>query len=225
MIVEPVGINMAVDAPRREARSYRGRSPAARAEDRRERLLRAAISVYGECGFRAATVQAVCSAAGLTKRYFYESFTDSEELLAACFRSVSLTLIAELADDVDAGRPAPEARARSILTAYFRAIQADPARARLFLLETDGLDPKLVKAMYEAQGALADLIIADGAGDGTGAPRRKLQKAGAIAGVARISTVWVAEAYATPLAAVVEGAQALFNGLLPSPGPLFSFGG
>ena len=216
---------MAADAPRREARSYRGRSPAARTEDRRERLLQAAISIYGQCGFHAATVQAICSAAGLTKRYFYESFTDSEDLLAACFRSVSSRLIAELANDVDADRPDPEDRARSILTAYFRAIQADPVRARLFLLETDGLNPKLVQAMYEAQGALADLIIDDGAGGRTAGPQRKLQTAGAIAGVARISVIWVAETYATPLAAVVEGAQALFNGLLPTPGSLFAFGG
>ena len=225
MRVEPIGVNTTADAPPREKRSYRGHSPAARTEGRRERLLQAAVSVYGEYGFHATTVQAICSAAGLTKRYFYESFTDSEALLAACFRKVSSTLIAELAGAVEAERPHPEHRAKSILTAYFRAIQADPVRARLFLLETDGLNPDLLTAMYQAQGLLADLIINDGAGCRTTDPTKRLQTAGAIAGVARISVIWVAESCATPLAAVVEGAQALFNGLLPPPGPLLVFGG
>ena len=218
-------INMDVSAKPRAARQYRGHSTADRAEARRERLLQAAISVYGEFGFHAATVQAVCSAAGLTKRYFYESFADSEALLAACFRSVSSALIAELAATINTDRPSPEGRSAAILTAYFRAIQADPVRARLFLLETDGLNSSVVQAMYAAQGALAQLIIDDDHSVLFCSSERRLQGAGAVAGVARISVVWVAENYATPLEEVVRAAHALFDGLVPRARTLLVLGG
>lgn len=51
------------------------------------------MSTAGAClplpwptGYRNATVKAVCEAAGLTERYFYESFSNSEELLVASFQ-------------------------------------------------------------------------------------------------------------------------------------------
>jgi AcrR family transcriptional regulator len=40
-------------------------------------------------GYRNTTVKAVCEAAGLTERYFYESFANSEALLVAAFDTVS----------------------------------------------------------------------------------------------------------------------------------------
>ena len=56
---------------------------------RRERLIEGAIRAYGELGYRNTTVKAVCEAAGLTERYFYESFANSEALLVAAFDTVS----------------------------------------------------------------------------------------------------------------------------------------
>lgn len=47
-------------------RSYRGQSQEQRRAERRQRLIAAAIDVYGERGYHNATVKAVCEAAGLT---------------------------------------------------------------------------------------------------------------------------------------------------------------
>jgi AcrR family transcriptional regulator len=61
----------------------------ARRAQRREALIRAAIEVYGARGFRNATVKAVCEAAGLTERYFYESFANGEALLVAALGALT----------------------------------------------------------------------------------------------------------------------------------------
>src|SRR4029079_8561538 len=71
------------------ARNYAGLSAEERREARRERLIEGAIRAYGELGYRNTTVKAVCEAAGLTERYFYESFANSEALLVAAFDTVS----------------------------------------------------------------------------------------------------------------------------------------
>jgi AcrR family transcriptional regulator len=59
------------------ARNYAGLSADERRLARRERLIEGAIRAYGELGYRNTTVKAVCEAAGLTERYFYESFANS----------------------------------------------------------------------------------------------------------------------------------------------------
>src|ERR1043165_7640115 len=71
------------------ARNYAGLSAEERREARRERLIEGAIRAYGELGYRNTTVKAVCEAAGLPQRYFYESFANSEALLIAAFETVS----------------------------------------------------------------------------------------------------------------------------------------
>src|SRR5882757_8998724 len=77
-------------------RRYRGSSAEERRAQRREQFLRAAVRVYGEEGYRRATVRAVCEAAGLTERYFYESFANSEALLVASFEAVNRVLFSEI---------------------------------------------------------------------------------------------------------------------------------
>jgi AcrR family transcriptional regulator len=70
------------------ARSYGGRSAQERAADRRSRLLEAAITVLAAQGERA-TMTAICQEAGLTERYFYESFAHRDAALVAALEHVS----------------------------------------------------------------------------------------------------------------------------------------
>src|SRR5437667_11592958 len=79
------------------ARRYRGAEAEERRAQRRAQLVAAAVQVYGERGYRNATVKAVCEAAGLTERYFYESFANSEALLLASFQTVTHRLLQALA--------------------------------------------------------------------------------------------------------------------------------
>jgi AcrR family transcriptional regulator len=74
---------------------------------RRERLLAAALEIIGEADWAAATMTAICRRAGLTERYFYESFGCREELYGVLIESVGdevrdrvLEALAEAGDDV-----------------------------------------------------------------------------------------------------------------------------
>ena len=50
---------------------------------RREDLIAAGVGLLGSEGGPALTVRAVCKAAGLTERYFYESFGDRDDFVRA----------------------------------------------------------------------------------------------------------------------------------------------
>lgn len=66
-------------------RTYGGLSEAERIVERRERFLEAGLELFGTVGLRGATVRALCKSAGLTERYFYESFADTEALFCAVY--------------------------------------------------------------------------------------------------------------------------------------------
>src|SRR5215212_10332014 len=74
---------MPTSRPLTPVRRWRGRSASERTAERRERLIEAALEVFGSRGYSASTVRDVCREAGLTERYFYESFPNREALLGA----------------------------------------------------------------------------------------------------------------------------------------------
>src|SRR5262252_10570086 len=108
------------------ARNYAGLSADERKLARRERLIEGAIRAYGELGYRNTTVKAVCEAAGLTERYFYESFTNSEALLVAAFDTVSHRVLASLREVCKAHTGTAEARGKAVLRAYYQILKDDP---------------------------------------------------------------------------------------------------
>ena len=77
-------------------RPYRGVSADDRRADRRARLLEAGLDLVGEVGVAEVTAEAVAARAGLSKRYFYESFADRDALLVAASSGVFETVRAAL---------------------------------------------------------------------------------------------------------------------------------
>jgi len=187
-----------------------------RRAQRRAALIRAAIGVYGARGYRHATVRAVCEAAGITERYFYESFPNSEALLVACFQTVNgqlLDTMARAASDCPGG---PDTKAAALLQAYYRTLQQSPGGARVFLVEIAGVSPAMDRVLAEALdqfGRLLERTMNPAVGDGGAA----LLRAGVVGGVVHIALAWIAGGYAEPLAAVVAQAQRLCAVLAPAP--------
>ena len=120
-------------------RIYQGLPAQERTAQRRQRLLEAAITVYGTVGFRAGKVKLVCLEAGLTERYFYESFANSEELLCAACGS-AMELMREQALRAAAAGATPAQRIWTASATYFAYLRAHPAVARLTLFEMEGVD-------------------------------------------------------------------------------------
>ena len=174
------------------SRSYRGQTPEQRRTERRSRLIAGAISVYGERGYHHATVKAVCDAAGLTERYFYESFVNSEALLIDCYNTVTDSVLQEILRAGETARGGKVARSRAMLYAYFSSLQRDPRSARVFLVEIRGVSAA-VDRTFEASlrnfgTAVAQLLAPEALDD-------ELLQAGVIGGVIHIAMRWIARGY------------------------------
>ncbi|GAA0935483.1 TetR/AcrR family transcriptional regulator [Actinocorallia libanotica] len=143
--------------PEMSTRAYRGRSPQERVAERRERLLAAALDLWSELGWSGVSVRGVCARAGLTDRYFYESFTDRDALLLAVFDRVR--------DELTGGLPAapftgePRAVMRTLFLALFTALAEDPRYARVAFTDPAG-SPALETRRHDALLAVADAVAA-----------------------------------------------------------------
>jgi AcrR family transcriptional regulator len=110
------------------------------ATDRREQLLDVTTSLIGERGFHGLSVEAVASAAGVTRATVYQHFTDLEDLLNAVVERETeraLTEVSETAlEDLTHGDPV-ELMLES-LRAYLHIVQDHPATWRLILTPPEG---------------------------------------------------------------------------------------
>ena len=188
-------------------RSYRGLSQEERRAERRARLLAAAIAVYGERGYHQATVKAVCETAGLTERYFYESFANSEALLIDSFNAVTYSVLGEITSAArEAGR-GRIARSRAMLLAYFTALQREPQSARVFLVEIRGVSRAVDQAFDAALRAIGREVARNVAPPG--APEDELLQAGVVGGVIHIALRWIGDGYQPGVERVVDSALKL----------------
>ncbi|MEX5746065.1 TetR/AcrR family transcriptional regulator [Massilia sp. X63] len=199
------------------SRSYRGMSQEARRAERRARLIAAAIAVYGERGYHQATVKAVCEAAGLTERYFYESFANSEALLIDSFNTVTYSVLGEITQAARAAGRGRIARSRAMLHAYFSALQREPQSARVFLVEIRGVSRAVdlaFDAALRAIGREVARIVAP-----PDAPDDQLLQAGVVGGVIHIALRWIDDGYLPSIERVVDTALRLGTVLSAAPRP------
>ena len=100
---------------------------------RRDELIAAGIALLGSPGGPNLTVRAVCKAAGLTERYFYESFDNTQALLTAVYDRVESAML----DRLRATTPGSDLRAtvRAALLTCADFFEEDPRRARILLRE------------------------------------------------------------------------------------------
>jgi len=114
---------------------FKGISAEDRRLDRRNRLVVAAYEIAGSDGAGALGVGRVCRAAGLTKRYFYESFATLAELESAVVDHA----ISVMSERVDPFRPpGPGGLPHAWLQAFVGALVDDESLARVLLAETHG---------------------------------------------------------------------------------------
>jgi AcrR family transcriptional regulator len=75
-------------------------APTRRRENTRQRLLDAAAQVFAEVGLDAASVEAVCEAAGYTRGAFYSNFASKEELFLELCAATAARQVAAVRDRV-----------------------------------------------------------------------------------------------------------------------------
>jgi AcrR family transcriptional regulator len=100
----------------------------------RARLHEAAVELLAERGYSATTVQDITAAAGISSITFYELFSSKSELVLGAFDALIASACTTLRD-----RPVAEGALRvrlaAVLTAVVEAILAQPAAARMALVE------------------------------------------------------------------------------------------
>ncbi|HJV01472.1 MAG TPA: TetR/AcrR family transcriptional regulator [Burkholderiaceae bacterium] len=139
-------------------RVYRGASNEQRVSERRQRLLAAAIHCFGTHGYHHTTLKMLCAEAGLTERYFYESFSNFDELLCSAYDEAADAILAKVTAKVARAAPNPQHRMLAALDAYLAAVAADKARARLVLMEIEGAS-EAANATYRHRLNLATDLI------------------------------------------------------------------
>ena len=191
-------------------RLYGGASAAERRAARRERLIRAAIGVYGDLGYRQTTIGAICKAAGLTPRYFYEAFEGSEALLGAAFEAVTEVVIAAIVAEGARSGGAPDARLRAMLTRYYTVLRDEPAAARVFLIEIAGVSPAIDALFAASIDRFADLITRTLVPEHCAADvTDRLLRTGATYGLLHVARAWIGGGYREPIPQVVDAAMPL----------------
>ncbi len=106
---------------------------------RRDDLLAAGVQLLGSENGPALTVRAVCRQAGLTERYFYESFTDREHFVRAVYDDVCTRAMSTLAC---AKTP------REAVEQFVALMVDDPVRGRVLLL-APAVEPILTQSGAE----------------------------------------------------------------------------
>lgn len=136
------------------ARPYRGVQAADRQAERRERLLTAGLDVLGARELTELTVRGICRRAGVASRYFYESFADKDEFVAAVFDWV----VSELATSTQAAVAAvPYAEQTRAGIAHLVAAIAGDARVGRMLFSTRLTNALLVRKRAESSTLFAML--------------------------------------------------------------------
>src|SRR5690349_12097413 len=116
-----------------EGRSYRGVSAGERTAARRAGLLEAALDLLGGDPPGTATMTAICERAGLTERYFYESFRTRDELLVALLDQVAGELLTRTEAALEAEGP-PEQLVLRALEGLLEVLGDDARRGRFALV-------------------------------------------------------------------------------------------
>lgn len=113
---------------------WRGRTLDDRSAERREQLLEVGHELLGTGGTAAVTMRAVAREAGLSPRYFYESFASVDALLRAVYDRVETGLAERLAGVGTGTGAALDTLHRAFVLAgdYF---EEDPRRIRILLRE------------------------------------------------------------------------------------------
>jgi AcrR family transcriptional regulator len=151
---------MANTSEKAPTRAYGGVSAAERVATRRARLLDSALELYGTQGYLTTGVKDVCRHAGLTDRYFYESFANSSELFSAVFDRTTGELLALVGERVLAAAPDPRAQARAAIESFVRALADDPRKARLLFVETASAGPAIERRVRATVRQFAALVAA-----------------------------------------------------------------
>ena len=110
--------------------------------NQRERLLDAIANVVAEKGYAGTRVADITDYAGVSRKTFYELFDDKEDCFLAAFDAITALLMARMARGLEnVADGGWELRVRALLGEFLRFLAAEPAFARMCIVEVLGSGP------------------------------------------------------------------------------------
>jgi AcrR family transcriptional regulator len=194
---------------------YRGVSAKDRVAERRARLMEATLAVWSDPAQRT-TMTAICAEAGLTERYFYESFKGLDDALTALLDAIAAEIEEVTQKAADAAGDDAVARTVATVDAFVRLIADDPRKGRVAIIESAAV-PALRQRRTELLRHFAHRA-AEEAGDMLDLPRhsdRENEVAGLlfVGGMAELVTAWIDGAIEATPEEIVQAATRSFLGL------------
>jgi AcrR family transcriptional regulator len=160
------------DIPRRLPRGTHGLDRSLVAASQRTRLLEATGRAVADKGYAPTTIEDIVRGAGVSKKTFYEHFSDKLDCFLAAYEAASDELFEHVraAQEGAAGDSDPWlARTRAGIHAYLRWLAAEPTLARVFLIEVAAAGPEALERRERLRARYAErmreLQVADSVPD------------------------------------------------------------
>jgi AcrR family transcriptional regulator len=139
-------------------RAYGGVAAEKRAEERRQRLLAAALELFASQGYGKTPIEALCAEAKVTARHFYQLFDSREALLRALYDDI----IRDLHDAILAAMSKPDLTLEAQIALGVQALVShyltDARRARVGVLEVVGVSPDMERRRREVIHDIARIV-------------------------------------------------------------------
>lgn len=126
--------------------------------EHRGRLLQAMATVAAAQGLAATSIAAVVAEAGVSKRTFYEHFTDKDACFLELYRAASASALRTLREAVRPELPWQD-QVEHALGAYFAHLASGPQLIRMLFVEIHHLGPAGALVRREVMQHLADFML------------------------------------------------------------------
>lgn len=147
-------------AERAVAKLPRGRHRLTREEvqrSQRGRLLRAMADAMSEKGFARTSVEDAIKGAGVSRESFYRLFNSKVDCFMAALDESATILLAKVGAGLGL-QGSPVDQFERVMTSYLEALIAEPAYARLFVIEVNAAGPEAIQRRADVQARFIDAL-------------------------------------------------------------------
>src|SRR5919199_6604867 len=123
----------------------------------RQRMIDAVAAVVARKGYPATTVGDVVAGAGVSRKTFYEHFSDKEECFLAAFDS-GVDALLDAIVSAEPAHPGRLARMQARVRAYLETLADNPDFARTFLIEVMAAGPRALDRRAEVHERFQHLL-------------------------------------------------------------------
>jgi AcrR family transcriptional regulator len=149
---------MSMKTKKTRSRVYGGIKANLRQAERRKKLIEAGLEAFGTKGYAKTNIKMICGIAGLTERYFYESFRHKEDLLRVVYRELNDEGQRDAMAALEDNEGTPVDAAARVLRMFYQRFYQDPRRAQIQLFEILGVSKNIDREYQNAMRLLADLV-------------------------------------------------------------------